>query len=396
MRSPSSASPSSATRFTIQPVNGGAILTMKKRIPASRFKTAVQRRLNEIRESYSKRPSYKVVTDIFGNRYYVDNREQLRAQMSQEMQNIDTKPIARQVSKSAFKDYELELEYSGLVLHVRSGNDAVDREFEFGGVIEDFSLAGCTMESDDVAVLRIKVTLQSENSNNDNNQEEVKRVEIRGKPEAEHKQKSTKAATTTTTTTTASKVDGKVQKSQKVSPSSSHRVNSNEPKKIRRHNADHVKAKKLAEQAAAAEKARLERVQQEQEEKRRQEEHQRLAKEEERKKREQLLKEQAEYQRQLVEEERQLRAERQRRAMAAMAMAVAATAERSAVNSSDSDVSDAESVSSVGDDEWKAGTGPALSKTVSPVLEDVEDEEMERYNESVRRNSGSRSIIEDI
>ena len=395
MRSPSPASPSSATRFTIQPVNGGAILTMKKRIPASRFKTAVQRRLNEIRESYSKRPSYKVVTDIFGNRYYVDNREQLRAQMSQEMQNIDTKPIARQVSKSAFKDYELELEYSGLVLRVRSGNDAVDREFEFGGVIEDFSLAGCTMESDDVAVLRIKVTLQSENSNSNNNQEEVKRVEIRDKSEVEHKQKSTKAATTTTTTT--SKVDGKVQKSQKVSPASSHRVNSNEPKKIRRHNADHIKAKKLAEQAAAAEKARLERIQQQQQEevekKRRQEEQQRLAKEEERKKREQLLKEQAEYQRQLVEEERQLRAERQRRAMAA---AAAATAESSAVNSSDSDVSDAESVSSVGDDEWKTGTGPALSKTVSPVLEDVEDEEMERYNESVRRNSGSRSIIEDI
>ena len=390
MRFPSS----STTRFTIQPVNGGAILTMKKRIPASRFKAAVQRRLNEIRESYSKRPSYKLVTDIFGNRYYVDNREQLRAQMAQEMQSIDTKPIARQVSKSAFKDYELELEYSGVVLHVRSHNDAVDREFEFGGVIEDFSLAGCTMESDDIAVLRIKVTLQRSDESSDS-QEKVKKVEIRDKREVEHEEKSTKTATTTTATT--SKADDKVQKSQKVSPSSSPRVKSNEPKKIRRCNADKIKAKKLAEQAAAMEKARLKRLQQQQqqqqeeekEKKRRQEEQERLAKEEERIKREQLLKEQAEYQRQLVEEERQLRAERQRRA-------VAMAAASSAVNSSDSEMSDAESISSVGDDALRTSAGPALSKTVSPVLEDVEDEEMERYNESVRRNSGSRSIIEDI
>ena len=139
----------------------GALVTLKKPLEQpSQYSSALQERIAAIQAKYAAAPAYSLVSDVFGNQYYVDNTARVQAQMQEELQAIDMAPVGRRLAKQSFRDYALELSHDGLELTVSSLSDGEQRALRFGSALSDFYVKACTVEDGRVAVLQIGVVLE--------------------------------------------------------------------------------------------------------------------------------------------------------------------------------------------------------------------------------------------
>ncbi|GMM54204.1 Btn2 protein [Maudiozyma humilis] len=412
----------------------GALVTLKKPLEQpSQYSSALQERVAAIQAKYAAAPAYSLVSDVFGNQYYVDNTARVQAQMQEELQAIDMAPVGRRLAKQSFRDYALELSHDGLELTVSSLSDGEQRALRFGSALSDFYVKACTVEDGRVAVLQIGVVLEKSAEKQDslsalidwaqqsagnavqeeqcpaiascaavNQQKKVQkraRAERAKHIEAEKAKRIEAEKAQRLEMERAQRIQqAKIERAQRIEAERAQRI---QQAKIERAAAERLAAERLATQRAEHDRAMSARRNAElkrqrdiaetqaieeqrariqamvaeqqarvQEQARLQAQAQAQAQEQQRQR---TLQEQAAYQRQLVAEERALK---QKRAMKEQHPTSAATTVTP-----------------------PASPSPTRIAASPVVLEDVDDEETTRYNASVRRSSspsrGYTPVVDD-
>ncbi|KAG0663929.1 Actin-like protein 10 [Maudiozyma exigua] len=435
----------SNVKFNTVATEEGLLLTLKKPLAnRSQYKSELQSRIYEIKNKYSQIPKYNLVSDMWGNQYYVDVTAKIQEKMIEELNSIDMTNFGRRLSKQSFGDYELELNHDGSVLNVSSERDSLNKNLQFGSSLKDFYVKSCTVEDEAFAVLKVAIVLekpifaaaaaadattapstgsdsleklinwaQGESAVRDNVKQQEKYDQLVGCSSMNECKKIQKKKD--------QEERNKKEQQEKARRSEIKRQKKLEQFKLRKQQEQEQKAKKEAyetklieeqrkkieamiqkqvseekqqaeierkrQAAAAEEKQRLELRAKELAEKQKAAEiAQRKANEEaERIKREQMLLEQQEYQRQLVEEERQRKA----------AQLLSKSEATPVISQSDNE--DMDEDMDVDSESDNAST--TLRKHSSPILEEVDDEEIDRYNDSISQrkpsNGGYEPIIED-
>ncbi|SCV04547.1 LAME_0H19306g1_1 [Lachancea meyersii CBS 8951] len=131
------------------------VLSVYKRLDEDVLGNAIYRHLQKLREERA--PSYHVVRDFFGNEYYVEDRCDEDVFMREAMATLDLPSIQHQVAKQCFKDYEITLRHRGDELVVVSRRDNFYKEFALGVEFEDVCVNGFEMVSDTIAALRVGI-----------------------------------------------------------------------------------------------------------------------------------------------------------------------------------------------------------------------------------------------
>jgi len=457
-----SAANAKKVRFTTDATKEGLLLTLKKPLSNTKaYKLELQKRILDIKNKYAQVPKYSLVSDVWGNQYYVDVTANIQEKMVEELNSIDMSNISRRLSKESFGDYELELNHDGSVLNITSKKDSIDKNLQFGGILQDFYVKTCTVEDESVAVLKIAIVLDRSSivtSTTDLASEDCLDNLINWAQESASKEKAVQqkrydqlvGCSAMNDCKKIQKKKDQEERSKKEQLEKTRRVEIKKQKKLeqlklrrerelavqkereayetklveeqRRKVKEMVRQQVLAERqkaeqlaaakqneiaavaaAAAKEEARKHRIavieQQRlesaakelaQRQKAAELAKQRAIEESERLKREQVILEQQQYQKQLVEEERQRKA----------AQLLAASQATPVISHTDneSDVDDDDYDMDIDSESENGST--TLRKHSSPLLEEVNDEEVDRYNDSVSQrkssNNGFEAIIEDV
>ena len=362
----------------------GVTLTFQKPLPPNAYYQTIEEQYHKIKQTI--KPTYRVVTDFFGNQYYVANQINEQTIIDQ----IDCNAIGRKLAKEMFQDYSLELSHDGSKLIVCSTRDNINEKLQFGSLISDFHVVGCGVINEDTAVLKIDVIFETKELLEAQYQKEEQEHEKKRLSEIKEAERISKS---------------KQEKIRKQKEAKRAALEKERQRKLEE--AMELKAKKELEKRIAFEKEQKEKQRHEEELKRKEEEELKRKEEEEedkRIKREKMLQEHIEYQKRLVEEDKRRKQEKlQQEALLANGGGKRVDSnnvvnininfhndndtsgyESSAIESTSSDIEDLES-----------GISHPLRRYSSPILEEVEDDEMSRYNESLTKSPRGTSIIED-
>ncbi|SCU88455.1 LANO_0D02146g1_1 [Lachancea nothofagi CBS 11611] len=144
-----------SVNFDITEENDQYVVSIYKQVSENLLSDAVCRYLQKLKETRA--PTYHVVRDFFGNEYYVEDEQDEAAFVREAMANLDMASIQRQAAKNSFKDYEIILNHRGDELVLSSRRDNIYKEFALGVEFEDICVNGFEMVSENVAALRIGI-----------------------------------------------------------------------------------------------------------------------------------------------------------------------------------------------------------------------------------------------
>lgn len=356
-------------RYTVDESPDGYTLWLSKKVPRGMIADAVNEQIAQLKEDLY-RPTYHLVRDVWGNSYFVEEEADEESLLREALSKLDMKAIYRKIARNLFQEYEIDLNHRGDQLTVTSRKDGITKSFEIGSTIEDIRVTGCKLdESQEHAVLRIELIksdgckgksddlanlIQWSQSEEKSQREEEEKKEIEAKSAAEAKAK------------VAAEAKAKMEAELKKQFESQLRAKFEADQEARRQ-------EKLREEKIKRQHELKRRIAREEEEKRNRE-HARQE-EEERKFYQQQLKERKAF---LVEQQRakRLRAEQKKAPQSPKTVTI--------------NINFGNDESAVEDDQ------NSLKRYQSPVLEDVDDEETERFNESLSRSPRGSSIIEDV
>lgn len=151
----------------IEQTSLGYNLHLYKEIPQSTLSKAINSKVMKIKEN-NYRPTYNMVTDIYGNQYFVEENDMNDDELIREAMNqIDIDEISNQAARESFKEYEIELNRRGDEIQISSVRDNFYKEFEIDENIEDFNVSSCSIERNHdgtyIAVLKIYIRVSSPN-----------------------------------------------------------------------------------------------------------------------------------------------------------------------------------------------------------------------------------------
>ncbi|CCK68518.1 Btn2p KNAG_0B00700 [Huiozyma naganishii CBS 8797] len=373
---------SPSMRLVTKEVEGGLLLTFQKQFDPEIYRAAVIRELQKLRDSVE--PTYRAVTDFFGRQYYVANE----ISEHELLQKIDFPLLERQIAKQLFQDYSLELSHDGSNLAVSSKRDKLEETLQFEFPAEDIRVVGCGVLDDTTAFLRVAV--DSKNNELENTmkavQRENERIAREEQEEAAQRIRERKQA--------------KQQQEQRLKKESEARekrerirVEKEKQSRLRRAKQDRQLKEKHLEQQQKLEQHKLEQQRQLEQQQREEELQLQKARDDE-ERREKLLMEQREYQRQLVEEEQQ---QQRKKLQASEAQPATSSAESVTEPIHRIDINFGGHTSS----RPASPSNSAISETPrrrrsSPVLEDVDDDEISRYNRLKGRLPTGSAVVEDV
>lgn len=452
-------------KMTSTKTENGLTLTFTKPLPPHSYQKAIEYQFYELKQKIQ--PTYKVVTDFFGNQYYVDNQPTEQEILNQ----IDVDSIGTRLAKESFQDYSLELSHDGSKILVSSPRDHINEPLQFGSTISDFHVAGCGVINDTTAMLKITVVFESLQSleakyQRQEQEEEKRRLTAIKKAQriAEAKQERLVRFEKTRRASIEEERLARFAEAKKLAAAvADFKAKQEHEKKVAfkkqleekkrrereaklRQQYEHQQklrleheAKIRLQQKQVQEKLRQEyeaemrqelarqerqaKIREEQEARRREEyvkqqqeaKKQRQLQEQEAKKQRELqeqeakrqreLQEQIEYQRRLVEEEKQMKEKKRQESLLAANNKNQQKNDNDVVSIKvrfdDNDASDnqgyeSSSVESASESEIEDEVShPSRRGSSPPVLEDVEDDEMNRYNQSLGKSPNGSSIIED-
>lgn len=350
-------------KYTLSETPNGYDLSLYKHISYSLFSKYVNEKLGELKESRY-RPTYHVVEDFFGNQYYVEDEFDENALLRSALEDLDFKAIGKKIAKDLFQDYEIELNHRGDELSILSKKDNISKDFCLDEVFEDVFVIGCGVEnidddsSDKYALLKIGL-VKHERKNVLLNSQQPKMAQ--NEVPQEQPQEEVEPFYPS-----PQKEDEEKEEMVETSPTKDEQI------------------KRWIEE---------ERLMQEES---RQAKREKLAKEnQERQKKEKQAKLKAKKE-SLMKKQKARRAE-QKKEQESNKPKTSKNEVRHNISNVDVTGSDNESINSGSEINSDSSiTSNVLKKHISPVLEDVEDEEVDRYNELLTRSPRGNSIIEDI
>lgn len=372
------------------------VLSLYKTVSEEKVSKAVYERLQEVRDNYA--PKYQLVRDYFGNEFYIKEDKDEDAIIQEAIAQLDMTQIGRQLAKQAFQDYEITLNHTGDELAVVSQHDRYEKIFALGSECEDVRVIGCEMISDSVARLKVGVqkparaepvtfatpiqfqilvpTQQQQESQESNSESDSQEIEdaLQAKQRRELQKKERKEAR-------------RVQKRQE-------RARRNEERRQQEAVLEQEQ-QRLAEEARVAEERRRLEVQAAAEEERQRRAYL------EAKQRAREIAEAEEKEKKIAEMKQRLIAEKRNRRLQQQSEqpSEASEPERKSPNNVVININfgTPENVPGREDQNGKARDQPKRSRSRSPVvLEDVEDEETNRYQQSLTRSPRGSSVIDDL
>ncbi|CCF57199.1 hypothetical protein KAFR_0C02060 [Kazachstania africana CBS 2517] len=364
--------------FSTSKTEHGLIVTLSKPLQRDIFKKAVEERVIELQQST--KPSYRLVSDIFGNQYYIEDKFSTQKSI---LEGIDYKSIGRKVAKESFRDYEIELNHSGEELVFKSSGDKLVKTLHFDNIVDDFYIYNCNVEenNDDIAFLKIGIVFKKpdeEAIEQMRKLSEIKRIQKKREQEVrltEIKEKLLK--------------EQQLRQTQLVEDKHQRLLNEQHQKQLKEQCQKRLEEQAYERQLLAEQYERQKQLEEqerkaallaEQQQRQQQEQLKNQALEDERSRlnRQRLLQEQIEYQKQLVEEDRQRKIKQQHQ-----------------IKKIDIDFNDETAIQS--DDDDNIGEKPSVGRRrrSSPILEDVQDEEHERYTLSLNKLPKGSSLIDD-
>lgn len=372
------------------------VLSLYKTVPEEKVSKAVYERLQEVRDNYA--PKYQLVRDYFGNEFYIKEDKHEDAIIEEAIAQLDMTQIGRQLAKQAFQDYEITLNHTGDELAVVSQHDRYEKIFTLGSECEDVRVIGCEMISESVARLKVGIqkparpepvtfatpiqfqilvpSQQQQESQESNSESERQEIEdaLQAKQRRELQKKERKEAR-------------RVQKRQE-------KARRNEERRQQEAALEQEQQRLAQEEARVAEERRRLEVQAAEEERQRRaylEAKQRAREIAEAEEKEKKI---AEMKQKLIAEKRSRRLQQQ-----AEQTPEPSEPERKSPNNVVININFGapENVPSSEDQKDKARDQPKRSRSRSPVvLEDVEDEEINRYQQSLSRSPRGSSVIDDL
>lgn len=120
-------------------------MDLKKQVPRESVENYF---VSHVRDYQDTIPRYKVVSDWFGNQYYVENDIDQDTVHKEVLQSIDWNQFATSIGRKLFRDYNIELNHAGTELQVRSVMDDIDQIFELNEEADDVEIIGLQLTED--------------------------------------------------------------------------------------------------------------------------------------------------------------------------------------------------------------------------------------------------------
>lgn len=142
-------------RYQVQRLPNEIIVDLKKSVPKETIESAV---LSHVRNFQDTIPRYKLVTDWFGNQYYVENDVDQQTIFNEVLRSIDWAQFGTNIGKKLFRDYDIQLNHDGRELRVASKTDGIDQIFELNNEVDDVEIIGLHLSEDlHDAVLKLRL-----------------------------------------------------------------------------------------------------------------------------------------------------------------------------------------------------------------------------------------------
>ncbi|QLG71194.1 hypothetical protein HG535_0B02320 [Zygotorulaspora mrakii] len=152
-------------RYSVEENDDSYILSLYKKVPEGRIAEMVNQELVKLKES-AYRPIYHVVHDILGNSYYLEEEQDENELIRKAMSQLNMNAIYRKVAREAFQDLNIELNHRGDELTVSSQRDGISKSFEIDEQIADVRVVGCKYdEVNEYGILKLMLEKIS-NTNN--------------------------------------------------------------------------------------------------------------------------------------------------------------------------------------------------------------------------------------
>lgn len=379
-------------KISTETTENGLMLTIRKVLPENAVRDAIEERVLELRQTM--KPKYKLVQDMFGNQYYV---EQNINENEYIMNNIDIKTLGRKLAKNSFKGYSLELNHDASYLNIFSHSDNLNKNLNFASIIEDFYVQNCNIE-DNTAFLKVGVILKDQpkvqQQHSETKKISQKRVEKKRNEDDRSKRQQQLIERRT------SESDRILAESKRLGEEVERKERAEIAAKKEQQRKDHamrIEAERLAQENDMREKAAKEEIKRKEEI--------RIAQEQEEARilREKILREQIEYEKQLAEEDRQIKLQREQAQRVLYQDIDKEIKNMKPIRKIDINFKDATNEEAIESDysdnelhESDISSETKLRRVSSPVLENVNDEELERFQASLSQSPKGNSIIEDI
>ncbi|CAI6525284.1 AIS_HP2_G0020190.mRNA.1.CDS.1 [Saccharomyces cerevisiae] len=352
---------SQTLKYALTTTPNGYTLSLYKQVPYELISKYVNEKLDELKESHY-RPTYHVVQDFFGNQYYVEDEVDENALFRSALKELEFKAIGKKIAKDLFQDYEIELNHRGDELSILSKRDNIFKDFCLDQVFEDVFVISCGIENmdddsrDKYALLKIGLVRQERKNITPNaSQQKVLLNEPKEQPQED-----------------INTCQSFPEQEEVVEPETSLLKEEQIKKWIEEERIMQEESRKAEKQKLAVESVK-------------------------RQKKEKQAKLKAKKE-SLIKRQKSKRAEQKK-----IPESNSSTFSEIKTNFKDNNIntdfaqSDNESINSESDTNSDSSmSSNALKNFVSPVLEDVEDEEVDRYNESLSRSPKGNSIIEDM
>ncbi|QLQ80094.1 hypothetical protein HG537_0D00940 [Torulaspora globosa] len=368
---------SASLRYTVNESPEGYTLSLWKEVPEGMVASVVESEVIKLKEE-SYRPNYHLVRDMWGNSYFLEEEADEEELMREAFSKLNMKTVSRKVARSLFQEYEIDLNHRGDELTITSHKDGVSKAFEIGCQIDDVKVVGCKLnETLEYGILQIAL---------------VKSDECRGKTD------SLARLIQWSQSQSAGNSEGDDAEINERSRRAAEAEAQEAANKARRE--AEIRAKIEAQLAA---KLEAEKETRKAEEQRKKKEQQRIE-EEERKQRE------AELRRRIAKEESEKQAEEEARRLKEQQLkerkaflieqqrAKRLRSEQAKSTSSPKTVTININFGSDDNNERQDTKGQSdnLKRYQSPILEDVDDAEIQRFNESLSRSPQGSPIVEEI
>lgn len=350
-----------ALRYSVEETEDSFFLSILKRVPKDKLIDAVSREIETLKEK-SYRPIYHIVRDMFGNPFYLEEEQNEDELIRKALSQLDLKALNQKVARELFQDHTIELNHRGDELTITSKKDGICKSFDIGEQIRDVRIIGCQLDdSNDCAILKLvleKVTKAKDL---------VKLIKCSGVPAVNKLEQQRSTA----------KVDTEEQMRQEDLRMGDDERRQVESKKeaIRMEEERAMEQKKIAEQKMLAEAEKHHRIEEE--------------------KKELKLRKKAAKEKKYKEKKALLVAKKKAERLQKKSVQDA-TNQNTGTKTINININfrDQQTSKLLGN-HTKEYNAP-LRRLSSPILEDVEDEEIDRFHESLTRSPRGSAIIEDV
>lgn len=369
--------PQHKLQYDIDENDKECILTLYKPVSQAKLSDIVYTHLMDARDSYV--PKCQLVSDFFGNQFYIQEDLSDEEILRKALNSLDMQKIGRQIAKENFQDYEITLNHEGDELDIASRNDDLIKKFDLGNVFEDVRVISCEMISENVSALRIGIekpkqeTIETEKKQHDplNNL-----LEWCARNQQEE----------STTATEKTQTELKLQRQIEQRKAEEERQRQEEALKeqllLKERNLQEQREREKRKALLAERKAQL-------------------VEKREREEREKREREEREKEKRIAERNAQLLEEQRVKKLREQLNKKLESSEKLVQKSSDTQNSSPQhvtiNINFNTPEKQTSSVSRQLPQPASPVLlEDIEDEEIHRYNESVSKSPVETSIIDSL